>query len=70
MALSHIWNLAKNEWGKNVHSATRIEGIKYGRILQTLSQNILILILDNNPNNFFNVRKNPWCIRGSTSRMR
>lgn len=45
MALSHIWNLAKKqERGENAHSATRIDGIKYGRILQTLSHNILTLV--------------------------
>lgn len=45
------WNLAKNEErGKNAHSATRIDGIMSGRIVQAPSRNIITLILDNNPN--------------------
>ena len=41
--LSSIWNLAENqERGKYAYSATEIDGIKSGRILQTLFRNLLL----------------------------
>ena len=41
--LSSIWNLAENqERGKYAYSATEIDGIKSGRILQILFRNLLL----------------------------
>lgn len=65
------WNLAKNEGGgKNAHSATGVDGIMSGRILPTLSGNIMTLILDNDPNILKISNNHPLHIMVSTFRTR